>query len=129
MGLIKYRDELEARGEGWLWPEVGTDARGYRSDLAQKWFSRLMDKAGVRRPRVSFHSARHLWRDKMAEVGAPLDLVRYMGGWAGSNVSEHYGGQPSPKVLARWVRRVRYDGLDLGHLAAAPAPRKRLRRR
>lgn len=47
-------------------------------------------------PRVSFECARHLWRDKLAEVGPPLDLTRYMGGWTGSNVSEHYAGAPSP---------------------------------
>ncbi len=94
MGLIKYADDVRDRGDRYLFPELEPDRRGYRADRAQKWFSRFMEKAG-----------------------APLDLVRYMGGWTGSNVSENYGGAPSPRVLARWIKKIDYS-VDLSHLHA-----------
>ena len=46
------------------------------------------------------------------------DAVLALGGWAAGGTEVIYGGGLRASTLAREVAKVRYPGLDLGHLGA-----------
>ena len=133
------RDEFVAfaarqRGAGHerLFPKLELDRRGYY-DRAQKAVNRELRRCGAVGERQSFHSTRHNFRDALREAGAPRDAVLALGGWAGGGgIDDMYGGGLRTGTLARWVRRIRYPGLDLSHLVvedgAEPAKTRRRRR-
>ena len=119
LGFLGHVEAMRAAGEARLFPDLPMGAKGYFSDPFQKWFSRFLRKAGAKAPRTSFHSFRHCFRDALREADVPRDAVLALGGWAGNGGTEEiYGGGLKASTLAREVARVRYPGLDLGHLRA-----------
>ncbi len=117
MGFLAYADAQRKAGHTRLFPELKRDRRGYYSDPFQKWFSRFLDKAGAKRPRTSFHSFRHCATDALREARVPPERIRAIMGWAGRGMEETvYGAGLRPSTLAREIRKVRYEGLDLSHL-------------
>ena len=130
-GLLDFVDRQRAAGHDVLFPALKPDRRGYYSDAYQKWFARHLGKVGATAPRTSFHSTRHNFRDQLREVEAPRDVVLALGGWAGNGgTADDYGGGLRPATLARWVRKIRYNGLELPHLHGGDRPiRKRNRGR
>lgn len=119
MGFLVLVEKQRAAGQVRLFPEMPAGALGYYSDPAQKWFGRFLIKAGAARPRTSFHSFRHCFRDALREAGVRVAAVRALGGWVGadtSGVDEHYGAGLRPSSLAAELAKVAYPGLDLKHL-------------
>ena len=100
-----------------LFPDLKPDRRGYYSDGFQKWFGRHLHQIGAKAPKTSFHSFRHCFRDALREADVSRDAVLALGGWAGG-IEETYGGGLKASTLAREIAKVRYPGLDLGHLHA-----------
>jgi len=113
LGFLAYLERQRADGHEVLFPGLKPDRRGYYSDGYQKWFARLLKKAGAAAPRTSFHSTRHNFRDQLREMGAPRDITLALGGWAGDGTADHYGGGLQPRTLLRWVRKIAYAGLVL----------------
>ncbi len=98
-----------------LFPDLKPDARGYFSDGFQKWFGRHLIQIGAKKPKTSFHSFRHNFRDALRESDVKRDSVLALGGWAGG-IEETYGGGLKATTLAREIAKIRYPGLDLGRL-------------
>ncbi len=118
-GFLAYVEAQRSAGDVRLFPELKQDRRGYYSDPFQKWFSRFLNKAGAKRPRTSFHSLRHCFRDALREGDVSREAVLALGGWAGSGVADQiYGGGLRASSLAREIAKIRYPGLDLSHLHA-----------
>ncbi len=115
--LARDAEAQRDAGHDKLFPELKRDRRGYYSDPFQKWFSRFLGKAGAKAPRTSFHSFRHNFRDALREADVSREATLALGGWAGQGVADTvYGGGLRPSTLAREIRKVRYEGLDLRHL-------------
>ena len=108
-----------------LFPELERDRFGYFSSMS-KWFGRFLSKAGVKQPRVTFHSMRHNYRDALRRARLPRDVIQALGGWAGDGVDDDYGGDLEAfiPVLAEAVAKVSYEGLDLSHLQVIASPAK-----
>ncbi len=100
-----------------LFPDLKPDKRGYFSDGFQKWFRRHLIAIGAKKRKTSFHSFRHCFRDALREADVSRDAVLALGGWAGG-IEETYGGGLKASTLAREIAKMRYPGLDLGHLHA-----------
>lgn len=114
LGLLVFVERQQAAGHKVLFPKLKADRRGYYSDGYQKWFTRLLKKAGATAPRTTFHSTRHNFRDQLREIGAPRDVTLALGGWAGNGgTADDYGGGLKPKTLLRWVRKIEYPDLVL----------------
>lgn len=127
--FMAFVERRRAAGQDRLFPDLERDARGYY-DVAQKAINRQLRACDAVGPRQSFHSTRHNFRDALREAGAPRDVVLSVGGWAGGGgTADMYGGGLRPSTLARWVRKIKYPGLDLTHLAGSPTPSKQRRRK
>jgi integrase len=120
LGLLVFVERQRAAGHKVLFPKLKVDRRGYYSDGYQKWFARLLKKAGATAPRTTFHSTRHNFRDQLREIGAPRDVTLALGGWAGNGgTADDYGGGLKPKTLLRWVRKIEYPDLVLPPVKAS----------
>lgn len=115
-GFIDYAQPMIDDPERRLFPEVKQDARGYYSDCFQKWFTRYLNWCGVSKPRGSFHSFRHNFRDAMREAGIGVDCVRALGGWKRTNIDEKYGGGYTLATLKKEIDKVRYPDVRLKHI-------------
>ncbi|UWU65549.1 site-specific integrase [Bradyrhizobium sp. NC92] len=106
-----------------LFPELERDSYGYFSTMS-KWFGRFLAKAGVKQPRVTFHSLRHNYRDALSRARLSRDVIRALGGWASDGVDDDYGGdlEAFVSVLAEAVAKVSYEGLNLQHLHVSTPP-------
>ncbi|MBA9065640.1 integrase [Methylobacterium fujisawaense] len=118
VGFLQHVERMHKAGSKRLFPDIVRGADGYFSPFS-KWFSRFLAEAGVKRDRNAFHSFRHTFRDAMREASVPPDVVTALGGWVRGGMEEHYGsGRITASVLQEHIQRIRYDGLDLSHLAA-----------
>jgi integrase len=118
LGFLDFVARQCAAGDV-LFPDLKPDARGYYSDGVQKWFRRHLIAIGAKKPRTSFHSFRHCFRDALREADVSRDAVLALGGWAGNGgVSETYGAGLKASTLARAIAKVEYPGLDLQRLQA-----------
>ena len=97
-----------------LFPELTLCKRGYYSSSYQKWFTRLLVKASVKRPRISFHSFRHSFHDAARRAEVPTAAVCKLGGWKLPEVHERYGSF-SLNILQREIEKIEYD-LDVSQL-------------
>jgi integrase len=119
LGFLDHVAKVRADGgsKARLFPELSTASTGYISDNFSKWFANFLDKVAVTDGRKNFHSFRHTFRDALREAEIPQDRVRELGGWSSGSTEDDYGAGTRPSTLAREIAKVRYEGLDLGHLA------------
>ena len=110
-GAVCCRCRLSDAG----WSNVNVCLRGTKAK-GRGWHLRAI---GAHSPKTTFHSYRHCATDALREAGVPPDRIRAIMGWAGGGMEEAvYGGGLRPRTLAREIRKVRYEGLDLGYLHA-----------
>lgn len=116
-GLLAYHAEMRSTGEKRLFPEL-TSARtsGYLSDNFSKWFANFLASAGAKRPRTSFHSFRHTYRDALREADISAERVRALGGWSSGRTEDDYGSGLRASTLAQEIAKVVIHGLDVTHL-------------
>ena len=120
LGFLEHVAKMRAAGERRVFPELHRGAHGNFSDPFQKWFSRFLKHSSAARPRTSFHSFRHGFRDAMREAHLSRDVVQALGGWAAHGTDDQYGAGLQPSTLAREIAKVTYPGLDLSHLYLKP---------
>jgi len=117
IGFMEYVTAMREAGEVRMFPELPRGKGGYYSDPFQKWFGRFLEKAGAKRPKTSFHSFRHTYRDALREADISAERARALGGWTSGNGTDAiYGEGLRADTLAREIEKIRYPGLDLRHL-------------
>ena len=52
------------------------------------------------------HSFRHSLRDRLRQVGCPIDVIDQIGGWAIASVGERYGNRERKAVMLRWMEEI-----------------------
>lgn len=119
LGFLDHVAEIRAKQPAGarLFPELTTASTGYISDNFSKWAGNFLKSLGVKRPRISFHSFRHNFRDALREAEIPQDRVRELGGWSSGSTEDDYGSGTRPSTLGREMAKVRYEGLNLDGLA------------
>ncbi|MXQ11192.1 tyrosine-type recombinase/integrase [Microvirga makkahensis] len=117
IGFLEYHRLMREGGERRLFPELtASEASGYLSDNFSKWFANFLRSAGAKRPRTSFHSFRHSYRDALREANISPERVRALGGWSSGRTEDDYGSGLRASTLANEIEKVQYPGLNLGHL-------------
>jgi integrase len=116
IGFIKHWQQQKRRGERRLFPDLPASKNGYYSDPFQKWFGRFLANAGAKKPRTSFHSFRHTYRDALREADISAERVKALGGWANTETQEDYGKGLRPATLYHEIKKVKFQGLSLVHL-------------
>jgi integrase len=120
LGFLEYVAERRDAGDVRLFSELSKGSTGYYSDNFQKWFSRFLAKTGAKKPKTSFHSFRHTFRDALREADISEERVRRIGGWVGNGGADQlYGKGLRPSTLAREIKKIKFPGLGLSHLYPA----------
>ena len=100
-----------------LFPELTPARTGYFSDKFQKWFGRFLESALGYKPKATFHSFRHLFRDALREANVSTERAEALGGWTSKRSAEAlYGKGVSVAAMREEIDKVHYKGLDLKHL-------------
>jgi len=100
-----------------LFPELRSAPKsGSYSDPFSKWFTRFLEKTLGEKPRATFHSFRHGWRDALREADVSEERVNKLGGWAHQGQHARYGRAKLLQLLKVEIGKVRFAGLDLSHL-------------
>lgn len=120
IGFAEFWNRRQAdSGSPRLFPDLEIGKKGYFSDPFQKWFGRLLVQTLGFKPKATFHSFRHMWKDAMTEAEVPENIAKRLGGWTSdTSAASNYGQGPKPRMLLEALRKVAYPGLDLGHLKA-----------
>ncbi|MEC5127125.1 site-specific integrase [Verrucomicrobiales bacterium BCK34] len=122
IGFLEFVGERrEKGGSERLFPELKACKLGYLSNPFSKWFGKWFGrflKTNVGEDcGATFHSFRHMVRDKFREIGTNPDRFRAIQGWEeGTGVHKDYGEGFSASVLFDEIRKIEYRGLDLSHL-------------
>ena len=103
-----------------LFEEIDPGVRGKRAVAFSKWFTQFARACGAYRPRTSFHSFRHNFRDALRAARIDHDIAMVLGGWAtGSNArsaSENYGSGHRVAALFDAISRLQFLDIDLTHI-------------
>jgi integrase len=113
---IGFIDHVRGRaGKKWLF-DLNREGRHNGSDPVSKWFARFLDKVGLNKPGLVFHSFRHTFRDALRQCGVDPERSLALGGWSDSLVGNQYGRGHGVRSLFEALSRVSYPELDLSHL-------------
>lgn len=100
-----------------LFPDVTLGKGNRYSEIYTRRFSRYLEKIGIKKEKISFHSFRHNFRDAGRNCQIPVDRILQIGGWSnGSGAQANYGSGINLIELEKAIEQVRYDGLDLGSI-------------
>ncbi|WP_295707720.1 site-specific integrase [uncultured Brevundimonas sp.] len=112
LGLLRYGQALEAKGEVQLFPRLTQHASGLRAHKWGQWFhAYLRDDCGVRDRKVVFHSFRHTFKDNCRNSGIPEELQRAIMGHAPRDVADRYGEGFALFQIVAGMRRYRAFGI------------------
>lgn len=124
MGFLQYveRRRLDKKQHR-LFPELTKGKAGKFSDPFQKWFGRFLKSSLGHKPKATFHSFRHMFRDALRRADVGIEKVEALGGWKHARSAEAgYGsGFPMP-VLKAELAKVQYPSVFLGHLYREKSP-------
>ena len=119
-GLLAFVRERKRSGHAKLFEEIDPGPRGKRAVAFSKWFTQFTRACGAYKPRTSFHSFRHNFRDELRAARIEHEIAMELGGWAmgaGSRtVSDNYGSGHRVTVLGEAIRRMQFAEIDLSHL-------------
>ena len=109
LGLLRYLDDLAAKGEHRLFPELLPDRDGTRTASWSKWYGRwLRGQAGIADRRVTFHSFRHSFKHYARQAGLAPDVQNEITGHETGDIADGYGGLSYPLLpLVQAMERYR----------------------
>jgi len=119
-GLIHFAEAKRKAGEKKLFDDIETGSTGSRPVTFSKWFTQFLRACGAQRPRTSFHSFRHSFRDELRAARIDHDIALLLGGWTtGSSrtaVHENYGSGYRVDALNEAMQKLSFGQVDLRHL-------------
>ncbi|MEK8048704.1 site-specific integrase [Ideonella sp. DXS22W] len=119
LGLTDYHRAIKDARATRLWPAVVfTDLNGAGGKVSQ-WFGQYKTAKGFG-PDLVFHSFRHTLETELRALSVPRYHIAALAGHASSDVSDDYA-HPTPTVLRPHLERLRFPGLNLPRVFAAPA--------
>jgi integrase len=103
-----------------IFPDLKPDNYGNHASYALKRFRETYLPSAIKmEPRQSFYSFRHSFRDALRRIDAPPDALQALGGWSqGKLASDNYGDKSDPDYQVRFMKRVKFTGLNLSTLYA-----------
>lgn len=93
--------KLASPGQAFAFPRYCSEA-GVKGDSASAAANKWMKENGVH---FTTHSLRHSLETRMRAVGVPIDVQRFICGWARNEMAHNYGEPHALKIMAFWLRR------------------------
>jgi integrase len=104
----------QPKGRIFATAKLGSDGT-YTQYYSKQW-RMTAQKSGFYTPLTVFHSFRHNFVDACRNAKVPENLAMQIVGHKEAKTHSLYGNGASLPVLHEEIERVRYAGLDLGHL-------------
>ncbi len=119
LGFPVYVEAQRMSGHDRVFPTLKLDAKGYYSGRPSKDFSTFLARVGAKTRTTSFHSFRHNFKDACRHAGINQDISDILEGHALQGMAARYGDGrvPLPRLYEE-VCKLKYDGLNLGHIRA-----------
>jgi integrase len=109
-GLLSYIERLHSQKHTRLWPNLVPDKYGRRSSALSKWFGRYKRRIGIDDPKLTFHSLRHTFVNKLKQVDVSEPIIASLVGQKNSSVTlNRYGKAYKVQVLSEAVNRISID--------------------
>ena len=119
-GLIHFAEAKRKAGEKKLFDDIETGSTGSRPVAFSKWFTQFLRACGAQRPRTSFHSFRHNFRDELRAARIDHDIALLLGGWTTGTsraaVHENYGSGYQVSVLNEAMRALKFCNANIQHI-------------
>ncbi|MEA3263729.1 MAG: site-specific integrase [Pseudomonadota bacterium] len=119
-GILAFVEDQRRAKQVKLFPDIDPGPRGKRAVAFSKWFTQFLRACGASKPRTSFHSFRHNFRDELRAARIDHDIAMVLGGWTtGGNssiASENYGGGHRVRALNEAMSKLAFADIDLSHL-------------
>ena len=119
-GFLAFVEEQRHERQMKLFNDIDPGARGRRAVAFSKWFTQFARACGANRPRTSFHSFRHNFRDELRAARIDHDISMVLGGWttgsSARSASENYGSGHRVASLQEAVSKLAFADIDLAHL-------------
>jgi integrase len=117
LGFESFVVDARRAGRIKLFEDINPGSLGIRSTAFSKWFIQFINKVSASRPRTSYHSFRHCFRDALREARVDRELAMALGGWGnggktGLDVSDLYGRGFSPRRLRDEIAKVQYSRVN-----------------
>ena len=127
MGFLEYVERRRLRRkEPRLFPELTKGMTGKFSDPFGKWFTRFLTSVLGAKPKATFHSFRHMFRDALRRADVGIEKVEALGGWKSDRSSEaDYGQGFKMPALKVEIDKVQY-AVSLVHLHRKTHPESAL---
>lgn len=119
IGFLEFvREQREASDDPRLFRDLKINKYGDPASYALKRFRETYLPREIElRPRQSFYSFRHTFRDALRRIEAPPDALQALGGWSQNKlVSDNYGDKNNPDYNMKYVACIAYVDLDLSSL-------------
>ena len=116
IGLLDHIKLRGKSGDKRLFPDLKIGVDGYYSSPFSKYFKRFLESVDAKHKKNAFHSFRHNFEDACRNSGVTFEVMNTFQGHRQPGMAGRYGSGYSIKVLAEEMAKVRYEGLDLGHL-------------
>ena len=117
-GFVNFVHAREAKGgDPRLFPTLKPKDGNYAWYPCKRFNEKFLRDIITMKPRQSFYSCRHSFRDALRRIDAPPDALKGLGAWSqGKVVSDYYGDKDNPDYLAQFIEKVAYPGVDLSFL-------------
>jgi integrase len=118
IGFLNFAENQKKAPGSRLFPDLKPDQYGNHASYALKRFREsFLPAAMILKPRQTFYSFRHNFRDALRHIGAPPDALQALGGWSqGKLTSDSYDDKTDPDYQIKFMKQVAFPGLDLAHL-------------
>jgi integrase len=110
LGFLKFVEDKRAASNS---PRLFDDAKlandNTYSSTFSKWFSRHLEKLGIKTDKTSFHSLRHNLKDSFREAGESDELAENFMGRSTGSIGEAYGSGFSIKKQHQAINKIKFN--------------------
>ncbi len=108
IGLLDHVEMKNASGHERLWPEFRRNRHDSYSANYSKWFGRYKNLIGLTDPKITFHSFRHTFIDRLKQQDVPDGKIQELVGHANHSITTGRYGKPYRPAAQKEI----IDGLD-----------------
>jgi integrase len=117
LGFLDFVAQRRKAKSVTLFPDVRVNANGKVGAKTGEWFAALVRERGLVGTKLTMHSFRHSFEDRLREDEVPERTALALSRRTERGSRGVYGDGLSVASRAKWMAKIRYPGVDLSHLA------------
>lgn len=107
LGFLEHVAKSNPKGR--LFPEIKRGSKGSWSEKFSKWWGRYAQRAGFARPKTSFYSLRHNFKDAVVLASIPEQFAKALMGHKDTSVHASYGSGLPLSLLKAEIDKITYN--------------------